>query len=98
MQLIEAIINDNTDVIEDLLNAGTDPNMKVDDGLTPLHFAAAYNAIHAAAILIDAGAKLYLLDDNGEAPYDVAKSCGHEEMALLLIDDFYFNSTRCEKQ
>lgn len=58
------------------------------DGWTPLHLAAFFGRIDAAAALADAGADLDAVSKNSMAntPLHAAAAGGHVNIALLLID------------
>lgn len=58
------------------------------DGWTPLHLAAFFGQLDAAAALVDAGAALDAISRNGmrNTPLHAATAGGHSALALLLID------------
>jgi len=86
-QLIEAIIDSDFDSIRTLLQRGVDPNGYLDDAkLRPLHFAAQYNALEAAKLLITAGADISACTEpDRETPLAVAKLYNHKKFVDLLV-------------
>lgn len=66
----------------------SDSNVRDDDGLTPLMFAALYsrNAVSNAAALLEAGANPLLEDDEGRTAIYYACQRGKAELAKLLLD------------
>ena len=82
--LHEAALDDDPAVLQALLDAGADPNAKVDgDDLTPLHYAAAFNQnLAVSQALLDAGA-----DVNAKTYLDVTPLHGaaqHNENPAVL--------------
>ena len=65
-----ATLTDNTDVIKILVDGGVDIDIKAKDdfGGTPLQWAAFWGKPKAANILIDSGADIDAVDDNGCSP------------------------------
>jgi ankyrin repeat protein len=51
-----------------LLEAGADPNVRQQGGLTPLHAAAHHGDTELADLLLKHGADPELADDSGKAP------------------------------
>ncbi len=84
--LISAVIDNNWNTVKQLLSAGNDPNCYLDnDQITPLHFAAQYNALHSANILLKYGAdpKLQTRPD-GYTALDIAKLHNNKDVIELL--------------
>ncbi len=93
MNIIEAVCESDIDALEQLLDAGEDPNATEDRmNVTALHFAAQQNDIEIADLLLKRGANLYskeLLEQS--TPLDVAYQHNHYEMIILLsCYDYYF--------
>ncbi|QLH43873.1 MAG: ankyrin repeat domain-containing protein [Coxiellaceae bacterium] len=86
MDLIDAVILKDINRVKTLLRNGADPNLTIEDGLTPLHFAAAYNAVNIASVLIAAGAKVNVKNDYDETPLDIARLSDYTELVNLLIN------------
>ena len=66
-----AVIAEQHDIIDYLLEAGADPGARFDDGNTALHAAAFFGRAEAARQLLDAGAEVDARKLNGETPMDV---------------------------
>ena len=54
--------------------------------MTPLHWAASYNAINTVKLLLDAGAHLEVKDDRGKTPLCRAATGNHIDIVRLLRD------------
>lgn len=86
MDLIDAIIKKNIELVRSLLEQGSDPNYAQDDeGITPLHFAVLSNSLEIVELLYTAGANLDCETDEGESPLDLAKELKNKKMIALLI-------------
>jgi len=72
----------SVDVLETLLKWGADPNAKNKYGETPIFFA---NDAASAHILIEAGAKVLDVIDDGDTPLHSASSEGRLRMVRFLI-------------
>lgn len=86
MDLIDAIIANDAEIVKRLLEEGADPN-ECDEGtsITPLHFAAQNNSLDVVQLLVAAGADLNATDeDDGDTPLAIAKLHQHQEMVALL--------------
>jgi ankyrin repeat protein len=87
MDLIDAIIENNIEMVKELLQNGADPNTYLDDAMVrPLHFAAQDNRVEIGQLLIARGADLgaYTYPEK-LTPLDVAKLHGHDEFIELLM-------------
>jgi len=84
--IIDAVINNDANLVKQLLDQGIDPNTTMDVAkVTPLHFAAQNNALNAAPVLIQAGANLRAkIDPEGMTPLDIAKLHKNQDMVELL--------------
>ena len=84
--IIEAVIDNDARIVQQLLDKGADPNLSLDVArITPLHFAAQNNALDVIPVLIMAGANLHArINPEGMIPLDVAKLHKHTEMVKLL--------------
>ncbi len=59
-------------------------NTADDDRRTPLHIAACYGHRNIAALLLEHGASIELLDATGRTPEQVARACGRTSVAQLV--------------
>lgn len=72
--------------VKELLECGTDPNSRDDDGWRPLHFAALRGIPDLIVLLLDAGATVDPCDEHGNTPLwrAVFESRGKGEVIKLL--------------
>lgn len=86
MNLIDAVVKNDSKQVKILLEEGTDPNFCEDvAGITPLHFAAQKNvSMDIVEMLVDAGADLSKETEEGLTPLDVAKFHNNEKIAKFL--------------
>ena len=66
-----------------LLDNRADPN-QVTKAQTPLHIAAENGCLQCAIHLVEAGADVNALTDNGNPPIHLAKLAGHDEIVAYL--------------
>ena len=87
MDLIDAVITNNVQITQKLLNEGADPNQLLDEsGVTPLHFAAQNNSLNVVPLLVKAGAKVDAeTTPDGQTPLDIAQLHGHSMMVKILL-------------
>lgn len=52
-----------------------------DDGITPMHQASSEGHIQCLKALIERGARIYVKDNRGHSPLDLAKLWGHRQCA-----------------
>ena len=70
-----------------LTPAPDDPLIKlVTGGRTPLHWAASYNSLDVARLLIDRGAEVDARDEDGRTPLHYAARPSCLDVARLLIE------------
>jgi ankyrin repeat protein len=68
-----------------LLDAGADPNVRLEEGNTPIHVAAMVD-YEVTKLLLDAGADKTAKNDAGKTPFDLARELWNiGVMALLLM-------------
>jgi ankyrin repeat protein len=58
-----------------LIDCGLDPNVRNNDGWTPLHSAAYRCHIDVARVLLDRGADPTIRDNNGRTPLEIGSKC-----------------------
>lgn len=83
--LVAAVRSDSAGVVRRLLAAGVSPDTIAPDGTRPLTEAARHGRIAAANTLLDAGARLDVVDSSGATAFDRAVEAGHRELAALLV-------------
>ncbi|KAK9875278.1 hypothetical protein WA026_007669 [Henosepilachna vigintioctopunctata] len=67
------------------LQNGADPNVRSDDGLTPLHISAAYGRAKIVRALLCCGGNPDLRDSNYKKPIDYAHEYEHKDCLDLLL-------------
>lgn len=83
--LIWAICNESKDVVGALLKAGADPN-QFGHGSYPIHFAAQYNCVEKAILLLEHGAKKTMTEwIKNENALSIALKRGDGHLAEALI-------------
>lgn len=87
LKLINAVIANDPDTVNKLLNAGIDPNDSLDESsVTPLHYAAQNNALLVVPLLVEAGANLYAkTDPDGLTPLEIAIMHGNHKVTQILL-------------
>jgi ankyrin repeat protein len=87
--LYEAVNCDNTEKIQQLINAGAKVNAQK-KGHTPLHFAVMQGKINSVRILLANGAKVEI-DNSGNSPVHTAYSKNYIVILQLLLKQNYGN-------
>lgn len=82
--LFEAIMNNNNEEIHSLLKNGSNPDIRMRDGVSPLHLAIRNNNLVAIDLLIKFGAKLNSTDSCNLTPLDDAKIFNSSASVELL--------------
>ena len=74
--IIKEITKDepNLNLINDLIVLGANVDVQDQWDYTPLHWAAYWEEIKVARMLIDAGAKKDIKNEDGQIPYDLART------------------------
>ncbi|XP_072544866.1 ankyrin repeat domain-containing protein 53 [Salminus brasiliensis] len=67
-----------------LLQHGAQHNVSTDDGLTPLHMAAAEGLRECVETLVEVGADTHACDSRGHTPLNLAHIWGHRVIARFL--------------
>src|SRR5205823_3822829 len=74
--------------VQQLLKAGTNPDLPADGGLTALHGAiSSSGSVDIIKMLLDGNANPNVEDSTGARPIHSAAALGHSEVARLLIDN-----------
>jgi 26S proteasome non-ATPase regulatory subunit 10 len=81
--LMIACGRNNEKIVEKLLDAGADINVRNDD-TTPLHEAASCNFVEAIERLLSLGADSYVLDRRGLTPEQLAEECEFVECCSVF--------------
>ncbi len=75
-------------VVKALLEAGANPNVRMNfTGNTPLHLAVTIPHVEWTKTLVDGGAHLFIKNDSGDTPLDLAKKV----LRRLWNEDYYKN-------
>ena len=82
--LIRAVEQRHHSVVTTLLEYGANPNVKIDDGSSPLHHAINRGFVDIAKALIAYGADINAQDQNNSSPLHCAMS---KEAIKLLLDE-----------
>ena len=67
-----------------LLEAGANPNLQDEFGMTALHAAVGVGSLDIARMLLDAGADATIENDEGETPRESIPSSENQELLDLL--------------
>lgn len=73
--------------VQSILSRGTDPNMIVSDGTTPLHVAARSGHNDVVSFLVANGADVNTMDKLGMTPLLLAINHGDIDLVKLLLDN-----------
>jgi len=71
-------------LVQDLLQAGANPNAKGEDDVTPLMWAAARGHVLVVKALLESGADLNARTRKGRTAIDIASQEGHDHVAAVL--------------
>ena len=97
-QLLDAVIKNNVQNVEKLIEKGANPNCYEDKcGIRPLHFAAVYNATDVVFTLVKAGANTHAQTSDGYTPIEIAKQLNHTQMTAILKSISTNVTSFCEK-
>ncbi|TDH71807.1 hypothetical protein CCR75_003537 [Bremia lactucae] len=82
--LLLASVAGHSYVVEQLLDAGADPQVEDAEGNTPLHFTSRDGNYRATYLLLTAGADPDMPNENQETAFDMAEKQGHSHVQYLL--------------
>uniref|UniRef100_M4BKI8 Uncharacterized protein n=1 Tax=Hyaloperonospora arabidopsidis (strain Emoy2) TaxID=559515 RepID=M4BKI8_HYAAE len=82
--LLLACMAGHANVVEQLLDAGADPQVEDKDGNTPLHFTSRSGNYRATYLLLTAGADPDMPNEQDETAFDIAEQQGHSHVQYLL--------------
>ncbi|KAI9915988.1 hypothetical protein PsorP6_007522 [Peronosclerospora sorghi] len=82
--LLLACMAGHANVVEQLLDAGADPQVEDADGNTPLHFTSRDGNYRATYLLLTAGADPDMPNAQKETAFDLAERQGHSHVQYLL--------------
>jgi ankyrin repeat protein len=85
-RLADAAKNQDREAVRTALRRGDDVNGKQPDGTTALHWAAEWNDLETADLLIKARASANVANDLGVTPLSLACTNGSSEMVLRLLN------------
>ncbi|KAK5648343.1 hypothetical protein RI129_003235 [Pyrocoelia pectoralis] len=74
-----------------ILQCGGNPNVKSEDGLTPLHIASAWGRLNIVELLVHFGANYDIKDNNYQTPLNYAVEHKHSHVAKFLYDESKIN-------
>ncbi|XP_047231430.1 cyclin-dependent kinase 4 inhibitor C isoform X3 [Girardinichthys multiradiatus] len=85
--ITEVAMLGNSALVNALLEAGADPNVRdMILKLTVTHDAAREGFLETVRVLVDRGADVNLADENGNLPLHLAAKEGHLEVVKLLLE------------
>ena len=84
-QLVDAVNEGKLEKVKELVSEGANPNFKIDDGSTPLHFAAVGNHEEVVEFLLEKGADINAKKEDGETPLHFAFFMHNKGMVEFLI-------------
>jgi hypothetical protein len=83
-KLLEAVRRGNAYKVIEFLREGANVNTRDEDGLTPLHNAAANGHLDVVKLLLEKGADPAIRSNGGWTPLDIARALGHAEVVKVL--------------
>lgn len=82
--LLLACMAGHSNVVEQLLDAGADPQVEDAEGNTPLHFTSRDGNYRATYLLLTAGADPDMPNEQDQTAFDMAELQGHSHVQYLL--------------
>jgi hypothetical protein len=92
--LVSAVKAGKVDTVRALLTQRADANSAEVDGTTALHYAAHFDNLAAADLLIKAGANVRAANRYGATPLWLACTNGSASSPLVAVNTFRFSYTR----
>ena len=87
---LEAIRNEDVELLQEYINGGFDVNIKLEDGVTPLIFAVTVSSYKVVKLLVENGADvLYTIEEGpmeGDSALSIAELARDEKTINLLRD------------
>jgi hypothetical protein len=83
-KLLEVVKRGNAYKVIEFLREGANVNTRDEDGLTPLHNAAANGHLDVVKLLLEKGADPALRSNGDWTPLDIARALGHAEVVKVL--------------
>src|SRR5262245_36494536 len=84
-EIADAVMNRNTEAVRTLLQKKADVNTPQADGATALHWAAHWNDVETADLLVAAGANVNAANREGVKPLAIASLNGSAAMIERLL-------------
>lgn len=91
--ILQACIEDNLDMVEFLVQNGANVNLGDNEGWTPLHAAASCGFFSIAKYLIEFGADVAAINNDGELVIDIAESDDMEDLLQKEVQKRGMNRT-----
>ena len=88
----------NEKMVALLLKHRADPNLRVKNGMTSLHLAVATHQNASAKLLIRYRANVYLEDNQGRTPYQLARQMDNPEGAGIIMTKISEDNSRRTKR
>ncbi len=83
-KLIKAVMGNQIENVQELLNAGVNVNVRDKDGWTPLMWAVTFDYQEMARLLMNQGARVNAVDNGNDTALTLAVAAGFQDMVLLL--------------
>ena len=83
-QLIEAVKSENTTLIGELLDSGSDINQQDEHGWTALNWASGKGNLDVVKLLVARGASVFKVGRDLRTPYLIALAAGHADVVRFL--------------
>jgi ankyrin repeat protein len=84
--IFDAVVQNDRDKIIECIKAGADINMKDENGLSPLHFAADRGLDLIVSCLIQSGANIEACDNDEKTPLLYACYCEQHDVIKVLVE------------